>query len=242
MHYVILLRNSRSELTDKKHKAMKTSILISSFVTLSLLVTFAKAPRRHGEAKMNLTSTENVSIKTIESVTMLPAVVITADLNTEADNTIPVIAVEDFSYLEFDVAKYIETDANNLDEVEVLPVAIETDFIYLKFNVSDYTSDSEFNSDETAELPVTENNAITIPELASFEYLRFDVNDYINSIETESAEIGELPIEEVKTEKPAAKSVACETPIEFSYLKFDVTKYYSSSNQGSDEMFELPEK
>jgi hypothetical protein len=242
MHYVILLRNSRSELTDKKHKAMKTSILISSFAVLCLLVTFAEAPRRHGEDKMNLTSTDNISIKTLEGATLLTGVVITADINKEADITIQVIPAEDFSYLNFDVTEYTNEVALSLDEAEVLPEATEADFSYLKFNVSDYTSDSEFNSDETAELPVTANNAITIPELVSFEYLRFDVNDYINSIETESTEIGELPIEEVKTENPAAKSVACETPIEFSYLKFDVTKYYSSSNQGSDEMFELPEK
>lgn len=221
---------------------MKTSILISSFVTLCLLVTFAEAPRHHGEEKKNITSTENFSIKTIESVTMLPALLVAADLNSEANITIPVFAAEDFSYLEFNVTKYMEADANNPDVAEVLPEATKTDFSYLKFKVNDFITNSNFNMDEKDELPVSENISTLVPVPAMYEYLRFDVNQYNNSAETEAAEIGKLLSQEVKTNNPAAISVTGETPTEFGYLKFDVTKYYSLSNLGTDEKFELPEK
>ena len=221
---------------------MKTSILISSFVTLCLLVTFAEAPRHHGEDKMSLMSTENVSIKTIKSVTMLPALVIAADLNSEANIPIPVFVAEDFGYLEFDVTKYMEADANNPDDAEVLPEATKTDFSYLKFKVNDFITNSYFNIDQKDELPVNENISTSIPEPAMYEYLRFDVNQYINSAETDVTEIGKLLLQEVKTNNSAAILVTGETPTELGYLKFDITKYYSLSNPGTDETFELPEK
>lgn len=216
---------------------MKTSLLISSFAVLCLLVTFAEAPRRHGEDKMYLTSTDNISIKTLESAAMLTGVAITAD----ADITIP---AEDFSYLNFDVTEYTNEFALNLDEAEVLPEATDADYSYLKFDISDYSTDSEFSGDEITELPVNENNTISMPELAlnEFEYLRFDVNDYINNCEMEAAGISELPIEEAKTGIKAEITLKGENPIEFAYLKFDVTKYYSSADLSSDEQLELPEE
>jgi hypothetical protein len=58
---------------------MKTSVLISSIAALYLLVAFAETTRRHGEDKLNVASTENISIATVKMATMLPGVVITSD-------------------------------------------------------------------------------------------------------------------------------------------------------------------
>jgi hypothetical protein len=207
---------------------MKTSVLISSIAALYLLVAFAETTRRHGEDKLNVASTENISIPTVKMATMLPGVVIKADRKKEAGFSIPVIPAEDFSYLKFDVTDYLEAEAINQDEAEVLPEAIEADYSYLKFNISDYT-DLELTGNEITELLAIENNTISAPEpiVNEFEYLRFDVNDYISNSATETDEIGELPSEPEN---------------EFGYLKFDVTKYYSSASLSSDEQFELPEE
>ena len=210
---------------------MKTSVLISSIAALYLLVAFAETTRRHGEEKMNVASSENISLATVKMATMLPGVVITAERKKEASINIPVILAEDYSYLKFDVNDYLEAEIVNTDEAEILPEAMKADYSYLKFNVCDYT-DSELTGDEITELPINENNTtISLPEpsVNEFEYLRFDVNDYISKSAMETAEIGELTLE-------------VEPANEFGYLKFDVTKYYSSSDLSSDEQFELPEE
>ena len=223
---------------------MKTSILISSVAALCLLVTFAEAPRRHGEDKMNSSSTDNISIAVMSRPTMLPGVVITADKKKEAGISVPDIPAEDFSYLKFDVSEYTKDEAVNLDEVEMLPEATETEFSYLKFNVSDYITDSELSVGEIAELPVYENNTVynstPEPSISEFEYLRFDVIEYISNSGTEATGIGELPIEEIQALNQAEITPSGETINEFGYLKFDASKYYSSANMSSEE-FELPE-
>jgi hypothetical protein len=218
---------------------MKTSILISSIAALGLLITFAGAPRRHGEDKMTLASTDNISFVTEKRVTMLPGVVISNHKNKDARITVPVISGDDFSYLEFDANEYVKADAISINEAEVLPEAIETDYSYLKFNIPDFSMESELSSDETMELPVSENNSSAPePVVNELEYLRFDVNEYFNNSETE---VGELPLEEAKTINHAEITIPGETKNDFSYLKFDVNKFYSSNNLGSDEQFELPE-
>ena len=209
---------------------MKTSVLISSIAALYLLVAFAETTRRHGEDKLNVVTTENISIATVKMATMLPGVVITADRKKEAVIILPVIPNEDFSYLKFDTSDYSEAEAINQDEAEVLPEAVEVDYSYLKFNISDYTA-PELTGSEITELPVNENNNSSTPEPVEneFEYLRFDVNDYISNSVMEAEEIGELPLESEPTN-------------EFGYLKFDVTKFYSSAALSYDEQFELPEE
>jgi len=209
---------------------MKTSVLISSIAALYLLVAFAETTRRHGEDKLNVASTENISIATVKMATMLPGVVITADRKNEAVIILPVIPNEDFGYLKFDASDYSEAESGNPDETEVLPKITEVDYSYLKFAGSDYT-DSESTGIEITELPVNENNTSSTPELVEneFEYLRFDVNDYISNSVMEAEEIGELPLESEPTN-------------EFGYLKFDVTKFYSSAALSYDEQFELPEE
>jgi len=219
---------------------MKTSILVSGFAALCLLVTFAEAPRRHREDKMNVASKDNISIEIAKKAIVLPGVAITNNGNNDAWITVPAIHASDFSYLKSDATEYMETDARNLEEPIVLPEASETDFSYLKFKISDFQTDSEFNGDE---LPVNENNASTIsrlePVVNEFEYLRFDSNDYTSACWTDSNEIGKLPLDEDKTGDPVQIRTPGETTDEFGYLKFEITKYYSSENLSSGEI--LPE-
>jgi hypothetical protein len=219
---------------------MKTSILISSIAALCLLLTFAEAPRRHGEDNMIAATTENITFTTVNSVTMLSGPVITPARKNNSAIPIPPAPAEDFSYLKFNVNDYKEADAATTEEIEILPEATETDFSYLKFNVGDYVTVSGLNGDEITDLPENENNSTSpsenVPVANVFNYLRFDVNKYIIESEMEGKGIGELSSEEVLLIEEAQEIS------DFNYLKFDVTKYYIPENQGSEEQFELPEK
>ena len=219
---------------------MKTSILISSIAALCLLLTFAEAPRHHGEDNMIAATTGNITFTTVNSVTMLSGPVITSARKNNYAIPIPPAPAEDFSYLKFNVNDYLEADAATTEEIEILPEAIETDFSYLKFNVSNYITDAGLNIIEIAELPENEINSSNpyenVPVAIQFDYLRFDVNKYISESGTKDEGIGELPAEEtLPVEEAIIKA-------NFSGLKFDVTKYYIPGNQGSEEQFELPEK
>ena len=191
---------------------MKTSILISSFAALCLLLTFAEAPRRHGEVRMNKVSGENISIETVERAIMLPGVTITADKNMETRGNIPGLPAEDFGYLKFDVNNFTSDVALNSDEITELP-------------------------ENNNSLP---NSSFTEPAANEFGYLRFDVNDYVNKDGAE--EIGELPVEEAINPDKAKISVPAETLNEYGYLKFNVSDYYNPAGQIYNDQFELPEK
>ena len=217
---------------------MKTSILISSFAALCLLVTFAEAPRRHGEIKMIAAPTENITFTTTNSVTMLSGPVITAERKNTSAIAVTAVAADDFGYLKFDANTYMEADAANPEEVEMLPEAIETDFSYLKFNVGDYITDSGANGDEITELPESEispeTSSANVPLANEFEYLRFDVTNYIN--ESGSEGIGELPAEEIL---PLDNDRIMTS---LNALKFNVANYYHPENEVYGAQFELPEK
>lgn len=218
---------------------MKTSILISSFAALCLLVTFAEAPHRRGKNNMTAAPTENITFTTANSVIMLSGPVIAAERKNTSTVTVPA-ATDDFSYLKFNVNNYMEADVANPEVIGNLPEAIETDFSYLKFNVSDFNSVAGLNNSEITELPEDEINTINpfenVPVANQFNYLRFDVNNYISQSGTEGGGIGELPAEELLQNEDA------ETRTDFRYLKFDVTKYYIPENQSSEVQFELPGK
>ena len=176
---------------------MKTSLLISSFAALGLLITFAGAPRRHGKDKMNLASTDNIAIVTVNTVTMLPGVVITPVRNNKTGIAVPSHPAEDLSYLKFDGNVLMEADDNNLKESEVLPEASETDISYLKFETDKYISTTEIG-----ELPIQEVNTINqvviiIPGETpiDFSYLKFDGNKYYSPNNLGYVEQFELPEE-----------------------------------------------
>jgi hypothetical protein len=191
---------------------MKTSILISSFAALCLLLTFAEAPRRHGEVRINKVSGENISIATVERAIMLPGVTITADKKTETRSNVPDLPAEDFGYLKFDVNNFTKDASLIGGEISEMP---------------------ENNNDVA-------NPPITVSAANEFGYLRFDVNDYINKDGAE--EIGELPVEEAISLNPNEITVPAESVSQFSYLKFVVSEYYNPDAEGYNDQFELPEK
>lgn len=204
---------------------MKTSLLISSIAALCLLVTFAEAPRRLGEEKINLSSNENISILSVNRVTMLSGVEITADRKKEPE--------------------IMASDATYLDDAELLPEAALTDFSYLKFKISDFISETEFTSDETIELPeneiVNSVNPVSEAVASEFEYLRFDVNNYIINSLMDDDESAELPLPESGNNDKSYINLM-ESTSEINYIKFDVNKFYNFKNPSSEENFELPEK
>ncbi len=219
---------------------MKTSILISSIAALCLLLTFAEAPRRHGDDNMIAATTENITFTTVNSVIRLSGPVITPARKNNSAIPIAPAPAEDFSYLKFNVNDYKDADAATAEEIEILPEATETDFSYLKFNLSNYIPDAGIFSGEITELPENEINSTNpyenVPVAIQFDYLRFDVNKYISESGTKDEGIGELPAEELLLIEEAQEI------IDFKYLKFDPTKYYIPENQSSEEQFELPEK
>jgi len=223
---------------------MKTTILISGFAALCLLVTFAEAPRRHGKDKMNSASTENITFMSVKRATMLPGVVITPKSNNEAV-IVPVGTAENFVHQEIEIPEYKVVDAVNLEADEIPTEVIDADYSYLKFDVTDFSTESELTDGEITELPLPESSipaaAVPEPAINKFEYLAFDVNDYIKNSGKEPTDIGELPLdlEESKTVNPTAPGFALP---EFGYLKFDVTKYYQPEQMNARQEFELPEK
>ncbi len=91
------------------------------------------------------------------------------------DNSNPIPSMEaDFSYLKFDVSKYITEGVEN--EISELP---ESSFDYLKFDVNTFT---ESNSISLDELPANE-----------FEYLQFNVNDFYTPGFSSKDNLGEMP-------------------------------------------------
>jgi hypothetical protein len=224
---------------------MKTSILISSFAALCLLVTFAEAPRRHGELKMNTASKENITIPLVISAAMLPGTIITADRKKESLINPVGNTTVDFSYLKFDVFDYLEADAVNSPDAELLTKSIETDYNYLKFDVNNYLSDSELNVGELPAMPVNEAYAselsVQAPALIGFEYLRFDVSKYMNNNVTENEGFGELPMDETEIIDTALTIRQPDKTDQFGYLKFDVNKYLCADSLTYIEELELPE-
>lgn len=65
---------------------------------------------------MNLVSTDNISVISLNRVTILPGVKNTADRRKETGITVPAIPVEDFGYLKFEIAKYYNLSNLSSDE------------------------------------------------------------------------------------------------------------------------------
>jgi len=164
---------------DKKPKAMKTSIIISSIAALLLMITFAESPSRRDVNKLNASSNDEISFIQINGL-MPASETKKAIIKKEASLvTLPSLPAEDYSYLKFDVSDYIAADAN-LDVYNEMPEIPVSDYSYLKFDVNEYSNNSEFTDSEAIELPVNE-----------FAYLHFDVSDYYTAGEIETITTGE---------------------------------------------------
>jgi hypothetical protein len=151
---------------------MKTSIIVSGIAALCLMITFAEAPRRHGEENMNVNSNNNISFVTVNMANMLPGVEVTSFRSKKNDIA---ASREDFSYLKFNSSNFEKAAT----ETESMPEASEADFNYLKFDASKY-----FEINPTAEPK-------EMPVKSDLSYLKFDASKYSSNTETKSAE--ELP-------------------------------------------------
>lgn len=175
----IINQKSKIPRKRKKSKAMKTSILVSTFAALCLLITYAESPSRLSTDSRSISSVSNFSYIPASNVTIEPAIKLSANTNKAVEFKSAGTLTEDLGYLKFDVSDYsndkdIAVEVNNENSLE-----------YLKFDVNDYTSSDETASYESIELPVND-----------FDYLKFDVNDYTSSDETASYESIELPVNE----------------------------------------------
>jgi hypothetical protein len=223
---------------------MKTSVLVSGIAALYLAIGVTGMSRHLNEDEMNFTSGNEISLTSFNTATMLPGVTITADRINNSDITSAVANTTDYSYLKFDVNKYMEAEASDPDESIEMPETPTADYSYLKFDVNEFTKDSE-SVNEITELPETEIGNETISSelsIDNFGYLKFDVNKYIESSESKSDDFGELPASEISN-TIVLSPVSVEAPAkDYNYLKFDVTKYYCSGEMDNDAQIELPEK
>ncbi len=205
---------------------MKTSIILSSFAALCLLVTFAESPTRRNSDSYNASSASHYTYVPANLVTAKPAITISAAKAKASKIESSATVAEDISYLKFDVADY--SDAEKM----AAEVSTENSFEYLKFDVNDYNADYEVNSFDAIDLPADE-----------LGYLKFDVNDYTTTDAKESIELPESDFDYLKfdvadyTTTDAAESI--ELPeSNFNYLKFDVNNYTTTD---AAESIELPE-
>jgi len=257
--YKISNQKLKTSQEHKKIKAMKTSIIVSTFAALTLMVTLVEVSTRHNAENNNVTSVSNYSFLPASLVSAEPAMKSSASSRKESTVKTSLPSAEDLSYLKFDVADYLN------DEHMATEVNNENSLEYLKFDVNEYTSSDETASYESIELPVNEfdylkfdiNDDTSSNEAASyesielpvneFEYLKFDVNEYTSSDETASYESIEFPVNEFEylrfdvNEYPSDETASYESiellVNEFEYLRFDVSKY---NNENHVIIGELP--
>ncbi len=225
---------------------MKSSILISSFAVLFLLIGFAESPSRKNSEKYPEITIEQVSYIPVRSInTVSKNKISRKGAGTVAKNTL-VELNNDFSYLKFDVADY-EADVMDAELIAV-PEASENNYSALTFDVNDYSNEAPLISFETIEMPLND-----------FDYLKFDVNRFMES-DNISSEAMELPVEDfgylkfdvsdhsenskitgiTLGELPEAEITNNATENSYSYLKFDVSKYENAADGVTSDQMELP--
>jgi len=211
---------------NKKNKAMKTSIIISTIATVCLMITITENPMNRDAQNNTNTLYSNISYLPTNTVSTKTEVMLPAFTKENIASSTKVNVNRDFSYLKFNAADYTEASGEKAE------VNDEKSFEYLKFDVTKYEDNNRNTSVETIEMPINE-----------FDYLKFDVNDY-NPTVNESIE---LPVNEFENLKfnvndytTADNDQSLESPAnDFDYLKFDVNKY-SCNDQVTDQDAELP--
>ena len=187
---------------------MKTSIIVSTFAALCLMVTLGKAPTTRKAERNNVTSVSNYYYKPSTTASAKSALKAENSTKKEAEVKTTLPSVEDLSYLKFEVADYM---TDNDMAIEMNP---ENSLDYLKFDVSDYTDNTELTSPDAIELPVnefaklkfdvteytastelTDFDTIELP-VDEFSYLKFDVNKYVSQNSTDTINPAELPVSE----------------------------------------------
>ncbi len=138
---------------------MKTSILVLALTLLYSLSTFAGTQSQQYDVNKNETVYSYSIIPSPLLAVIKPANIVAGE---KKENSVKQVVpmIEDFHYLKFDVARYVEDtempDKDNCGDT----------FDYLKFNVPQSNAYNELTP-EILELPVNE-----------FDYLKFDVKSY----------------------------------------------------------------
>lgn len=209
---------------------MKTSLLVSSFAAMCLMIIFAESPYSFNAENNNAPLVNNISYIPANKVIAVPPTNKTEKAGVKTNVTL----VEDFSYLKFNVAEHIK------ENEPATEADAENSFNNLKFDVTNYSECDKTASFEEMVLPVNE-----------FENLKFDVTKYnTNTDLTSPAEI-ELPVNELQHLKFDIRKYsgnteltlpdAVELPVnEFEYLEFNVARYTDKDELNSDNINELP--
>ena len=161
---------------------MKTSILISSLAAFCLMLTFAEVPSKQRTETSSSSLIENISYLPASYMGDQPSVTEVSETTKKADIATTKTTNEDFSFLKFNVAQYINDENTDAIENNEPEVKSESDFTNLKFDVTKYSE-----KDDNFLLP-------TATKTESFDYLKFDVNKFMSS--ASSDEINELPADD----------------------------------------------
>ncbi len=211
---------------------MKTSIIISSFAALCIMITLAEAPSHRSNSDSGLAN--ELTYLPSNTVVTVTAKNISLNRKKESVNIPATPGTEDFSYLKFNVEAYMEPDSNTPDETATLPEKPETDFQYLKFNVNAYQgNDMDLTANETDLAGIGTSN----PKTNEFSYLKFNVSNFIDNSESNGyTEFEELPLKETNSDTEL-NTASISSKIN---LKFNVSKYYPEDETTKSELNELP--
>jgi hypothetical protein len=86
----------------------------------------------------------------------------------------------DYSYLRFDVTKYVNQDIDNSSDANSSPVRADNEFNYLRFDVSKYVSQDIPGSDGI--------DTTSVEPDKDYSYLKFDVTKYAGNGEDRASE------------------------------------------------------
>jgi hypothetical protein len=189
---------------------MKTTILISSFAALCLMISIAESPSRSGAEKSIIVPGNRISLVPASNPHTFQGNKLSPGTANSTVGLTHVSEAKDFSYLKFKIANFIEKDDDASAESGVITTLPEPDCSYLKFDVNNYKDNTAVGSLEGYELPESD-----------FANLRFDV-EYYEEKNSESFETMDLPGDN------------------FRYLKFDVRDYFVESDMGAGVFGELP--
>ena len=149
---------------------MKTTILISSIVALSLMININKSAFCRA-AENHSFPVDRISFATVTG-SIMPGNKDPRTCKKTSVEITPVAVQENFDYLKFNISAY--SGKNELSSTEDFDLPVN-DFGYLRFDVDNFIGPIA-GSPENIDLPAD-----------NFSYLKFDVNMYIDMNEQESA-------------------------------------------------------
>lgn len=214
---------------EKKPKAMKTSILISSIAALCLMITLAEAPHHNVNEKISTGSISRSALMPAHQITLFPrSEKVTS--KWKAENGKPVEKMDDnFSYLKFRINDLQDGISASTTADSELPEISVTELNYLQFDVLKYMAEPLFPNKDLSELPdkqiITNEANPTAQVETEFGYLKFSISNLTTENEPDRPGIGSLP------EEPEKENYN---------LRFDVRKYYNTENLNSGIPADLP--